>query len=208
MSPTVPVPRVESVLTLDYDVTGQFSNPFIKGHALFARSQFLGALVDAGTVGTIDTSAKPLRYTGDGTVRDLDLHRLGAGLDVAWLQEPRYAGRVAGHFRVDGAGADRESLVLTAGGRLDRADLFHGRLSAADVTLAISGGTLTAAYNGQLSTIDPAVALEDARFAASLTGAANVRTTVRDLLTRTPERPTTTSTARWTSRRPRSAAST
>ena len=127
---TVPVPRVESVLTLDYDVTGQFSNSFIKGHALFARSQFLGALVDAGTAGTIDTSAKPLRYTGDGTVRDLDLHRLGAGLDVAWLQEPRYAGRVAGHFHVDGAGTDRESLVLTAGGRLERADLFHGRLSA------------------------------------------------------------------------------
>jgi autotransporter translocation and assembly factor TamB len=184
---TVPVPRVESVLTLDYDVTGQFSNAFIKGHALFGRSQFLGALVDAGTVGTIDTSAKPLRFTGDGTVRDLDLPRLGAGLDVAWLQEPRYAGRVAGHFWVEGAGADRESLVLTAGGRLDRADLFHGRLSAAAVTLAISGGTLTAAYNGQLSTIDPAVALDDGRFAASLTGAANVRTTVRDLLTRTPE---------------------
>ena len=184
---TVPVPRVESVLTLDYDVTGQFAESFIKGHALFARSQFLGALVEAGTVGTIDTSAKPLRYTGDGTVRDLDLHRLGAGLDVAWLQEPRYAGRVAGHFQVDGAGADRESLVLTAGGRLERADLFHGRLSAADVTLAINNGTLTAGYNGQIAAIDPAVALEDARFAASLTGAANVRTTVRDLLTRTPD---------------------
>ena len=184
---TIPVPRVESVLTLDYDVTGRFSDPFIKGNALFARSQFLGALVDAGTVGSIYTRATPLRYTGDGSVRDLDVRRMGAGLDVAWMQDPRYEGRVAGHFRVDGAGADRESLVLTASGRLDRADLFHGRLTNAYVTLGLSRGTLTAAYDGRIAAVDPAIALDDPRFAASLTGAANVRTTVRDLLTRTPE---------------------
>ena len=185
---SVPVPRVESALTLDYDVMGQFSQPFIRGNALFARSQFLGALVEAGTVGSIDTSATPLRYTGDGVVRDLELHRLGAGLDVAWLQDPRYAGRVAGHFHVEGAGGDRESLVLTGGGRLERADLFHGRLSAADVTLAISGGTLTAGYNGRdrWRRSRPWHS-QDERFGAALSGAVNVRTTVRDLLTRTPE---------------------
>src|SRR5439155_1145370 len=32
---TVPVPRVESLLTFDYDVTGRFSDPFIIGHATF-----------------------------------------------------------------------------------------------------------------------------------------------------------------------------
>ena len=185
--PTVPVPHVESALTLDYDVTGRFSEPVITGRALFAQSEFLGATVDAGTVGTIDTSVKPLRYTGDGTVRDLDLHRLGRGLDVAWLQEPRYAGTITGRFQVEGAGTDRESLALTAGGRLVRADLFHGRLSDADVTLGIDAGTLRATYNGRLSAVDPAIALNDPRMAASLSGHADVKTTVRALLTRTPE---------------------
>src|SRR5436309_2175449 len=45
----------------------------------------------------------------------------------------------------------------------------------------------TLTYNGQFSTLDPAIALQDPRMAASLTGSTNVRTTVRDLLTRTPE---------------------
>ncbi|PYR58655.1 MAG: hypothetical protein DMF91_16700 [Acidobacteria bacterium] len=184
---TVPVPHVESLLTLDYDVDGRFADPFIKGRALFARSQFLGATVEAGTVGTIDTSVRPLRYTGDGAVRNLDLHRLGSGLDVGWLQDPRYAGTVAGRFRVEGAGLDRESLTLSAGGRLARADLFHGTLSDADVTLDISNATLRTSYTGSFSTIDPAIALADPRLAASLTGSANVRATVRDLLTRTPD---------------------
>jgi hypothetical protein len=184
---SVPVPRVESLLTLDYDVVGRFADPFISGRALFARSQFLGATIEPGTVGTIDTSVKPLRFTGDGSVRDVDLHRLGEGLDVGWLQEPRYGGTVSGRFRVEGAGTDRDSLALTAGGRLERADLFHGRLHDADVTLDISGGTLRTSYDGSFSTIDPAIPLADPRLAASVTGSAAVRATVRDLLTRTPQ---------------------
>ena len=34
---TIPVPRVESLLTFDYDVDGRFSEPFITGRAAFAR---------------------------------------------------------------------------------------------------------------------------------------------------------------------------
>src|SRR5206468_9896317 len=171
----------------DYDVRGRFAKPYLAGRAQFTRSVFLGAVVEAGTVGTIDTLAEPLQFSGDGEVRGLDLHRLGQGLEVAWLQEPRYAGTVSGRFRVQGAGTDSESLVLTADGRLHRADLFQGRLFAADVTLAIEQGTLRTSYNGRFAGIDPAIPLADVRFEASMSGTANVRATVRDLLTRTPE---------------------
>jgi autotransporter translocation and assembly factor TamB len=185
--PNVPVPHVQSVLTFDYDVTGRFAQPYIAGHAAFARSDFLGAVVEPGAVGTIDTLADPLEFSGDGEVRGVDLHRLGAGLEVAWLQEPRYAGTVSGRFRVDGSGTDRESLAMTASGRLSRADLFRGRLFAADVSLSIEGGTLSTTYNGRFAGVDPSIPLADERFAASITGTANVRATVRDLLTRTPD---------------------
>src|SRR5206468_624757 len=96
-------------------------------------------------------------------------------------------GTVAGRFRVEGEGTDRESLVLTASGRLARAELFHGGLTDANVSLDIRGGTLRMTYDGRMSAIDPSVALDDSRFAASLTGSADVRATVRDLLLRTPE---------------------
>ena len=92
---TVPVPHVESALTFGYDVNGRFANPFIAGRAQFARSEFLGAAIGAGTSGTIDTGVKPLQFSGDGEIHDLDLYRLGVGLEVGWLQEPRYAGIVS-----------------------------------------------------------------------------------------------------------------
>lgn len=182
---TVPVPHVESLLTFAYEVSGRFSEPYIVGQATFGQSTFLGATVGAGTVGSIDTLQQPLRYTGDGDVSGIDLGRFGEGLDVAWLRDPRYAGTVAGHFRVDGAGASTETLALTGGGRLSKAEVFNGRLSEADVTIAIDRGTLTASYSGAIERIDPAIPFADHRISSSLTGTGTVSATVRDLLTRT-----------------------
>jgi len=181
----VPVPHVESLLTFDYDVRGRFSEPYIIGNATFATSQFLGATVGAGTVGSIDTQQKPFRYTGQGDVSGIDFGRFGAGLDVAWLRDPRYAGTMSGRFHVDGAGSGAAGLVLTGGGRIARADMFQGTLADADVTISIDRGTLRASYDGRLQRIDPSVPFADPRFAASLTGAGKVTVTVQDLLTKT-----------------------
>ena len=182
---TVPVPRVESLLTFDYDVSGRFSRAFIAGRATFARSQFLGATVGAGTVGSIDTSQTPLHFTGDGELESLSLHRFGQGLDVAWMQDPRYAGTIAGHFQVDGVGTDRASLAITGGGRLSHAEMFHGTLSGANVSMRIEHGTLRASYDGRLDGVDPSIPFSDPRFQAELTGTGKVTATVRDLLTAT-----------------------
>jgi len=181
----VRAPRVETQLSFDYDVSGRFSRPYILGRATFARSQFLGATVGAGTVGSIDTSQQPLRFSGDGDVESLDLGRFGEGLEVGWLQEPRYAGRVAGHFQVRGEGTDRATLTLTGGGRLARAELFGGTLSDADVTIGIDRGTLRASFDGRFAAIDPAIPFTDPRLTSSLTGSGRLDATVRGLLTRT-----------------------
>jgi autotransporter translocation and assembly factor TamB len=183
---TIPVPRVESLLAFEYDVVGRFSEPFITGRARFSPSEFLGARIGDGMIGTIDTSVKPLTYSGDGELDGVDLGRFGAGLDVAWMRDPRYAGAVSGRFQVEGAGTDRESLRIAGSGRLRRADLFSGRIADADVTFDISNGTLKTTFTGPFASIDPAVALAEERFKASATGSANIRLTVQDLLRRSP----------------------
>src|SRR4029077_9732659 len=130
----IPVPHVESVLAFDYNVNGQFSSGgFIKGNAQFAESTFLDARVGPGTVGFVDTSVMPFEYSGEGDLSRINLHRFGTDLDVQWLQQPRYAGTVAGHFRVMGAGSDAETMTLAGGGHITRADLFGGQLTDADV---------------------------------------------------------------------------
>ena len=180
----VPVPHVESLLAFDYDVTGRFSEPFIAGQAKFAASTFLGAAIGSGTVGTIDTSEQPLRYTGSGEIANVDLRRFGEGLGVDWMQAPRYSGTLTGEFKVDGRGIDRESLALTGGGHLTRADVFNGALSDAQVSIAIEDGTLRASYDGAFARIDPSVPFEEPRIAATLTGTGHVTALVRDLLRR------------------------
>lgn len=182
----VPVPHVESTLAFGYDVRGRFSDPYVAGTAAFSQSIFLGATIGDGAVGAIDTSVHPLTYSGDGDLANVDIHRFGDGLDVGWMRDPRYAGTLSGHFRVDGAGSDRESLRLSGGGRIARGELFGGTVSDADVTIDIGAGTLRASYDGRFRRIDPAIPLGDRRLAANVSGTANVQTTVRDLLVRTP----------------------
>ena len=181
---SVPVPHVESLLTFDYDTSGTFSNPYITGRAQFAASTFLGAGVAPGTVGSIDTSERPIHYTGEGDIVSVDLRRFGEGLDVAWLRDPRYRGTLAGRFHVDGRGSDSRTLSLRGGGRLTRADMFHGQLEDADVSVDIDAGTLKATYAGRFSGVDPAIPLADSRWEASLTGNGSVSATVTELLLR------------------------
>jgi len=183
---TIPVPRVESTLAFDYDVNGTFSNPFIAGRARMAASTFLGARIADGTVGTIDSSSHPLRYSGDGEIDHADLLRFGEGLDIATLREPRYRGIVSGRFTLDASGTNAAELDLHAKGRLRQATVFDGTLSDADVTLDIAGGTLHASYSGPFEHINPSIPLLDPRFDALLSGSGTVRTTVRDLMIRTP----------------------
>lgn len=186
LPPAVPVPHVESTLRLAFDVSGRFRDGFLKGTALFRESEFLGAAIGEGTTGAIDTSAQPFTYAGEGDLRNVDLHRMGVGLGLAWLQEPRYAGTLDGHFCVEGAGADVATLRLDGGGHLDRADLFDGRLSDAEVGIQLAGGSLTASYDGQLRGVNPARALDDSRYTAELNGHGRAAITVRDLLVRPP----------------------
>jgi hypothetical protein len=181
---TIPVPRVESTLAFGYDVTGQFSNAYIAGRAAFDDSEFLGARVLAGASGSIDTAARPIHYTGEGPVVGIDLSRFGAELDIGWLQDPRYAGTVSGRFHVDGRGTDAATMTLSGGGRLTRAEVFHGTLEDAEVSIDIAGGSLKASYDGRLNKVNPAIAFQDERFAASLTGSGAGTVVIPELLVR------------------------
>ncbi len=180
----VPVPHVDSTLVLDYDVHGQFAPGYIIGEATFGSSEFLGAQIAAGAFGSIDTSATPVHYSGEGTMTGISLRRFGDGLDVAWMREARYDGIIAGRFHVDATGSGAAGLVLDGGGRLSQAHIFQGRLHDADVTVHLEDGSLRGSYDGAFERINPARATGDDRLVASLTGAGRATFAVAGLLTR------------------------
>ena len=180
----IPIPHVDSLLAFDYDVVGSFTSPYIAGGATFADSQFLGARVGPGMYGSIDTSAQPIHYTGEGPLAGIDLQRFARELDIGWLSDPRYAGTVSGRFYVDGFGFDPETMTLSGGGRLARADLFDGTLSEADLSVEIAAGSLTGMYNGAVEGLNPAIAFRDGTFTASLKGSGRARLAIPELLLR------------------------
>lgn len=180
----VPVPHVESTLFFGYDVRGQFRQAYLQGHAAFHESSFLGITIGEGGVGSIDTLAQPFTYSGDADLRHIELPRVGAGLGIAWMQEPRYQGTIDGRFHVEGAGSSAATMQLTGGGRLTSASLFSGHLTDADVSIEIAGGTLTGGYDGRLDHINPALAMNDPQYQSVLTGTGRGRVTVRELMRR------------------------
>ena len=184
---SVPVTHVESLFALDaFDFAGQFTPISFTGQARLGDSTYLGAAIEAGAAGAIDTTASPVRFSGEGTVSGLDVHRFGEDLAVEWMLDPRWAGVVAGHFQFDGTGSEPVTRTLDGGGRLARADMFGGRLSDADIDLHIAGGSLSGSYDGKLAEIDMTRAFADPRFDATVTGTGRARFTVHDLLVRTP----------------------
>jgi autotransporter translocation and assembly factor TamB len=182
----VPVPHVASSLLLDFDVAGQFIKPFIRGSAAFGESEFLRARIAPGATGTIDTRSTPVRYQGAGELAGVDLNYFGQNLQVGWLMDPRYAGTLSGFFEVDGSGSAPATMTLEATGHRVDARLFGGRLSDADVSLKIADGTLDATFEGTLTDVDPAIAMNDRLYAARLTGRGRGHFVVRDLLVRSP----------------------
>lgn len=181
----VPVPHVESTLALDFTVRGQFAPGQFSGEAVFDRSEFLGAQIGAGTVGSFDATERPVRYAGEGDLTGVRVRRFGEGLDVAWMRDPRYDGLLTGRFRVNGSGTTAATMALDADGRITQAEFFGGTLSDADVAVHIADGSLRASYDGRFDRVDVSQALADSRFSSSLTGTGHLSVSVNEVLTRT-----------------------
>jgi autotransporter translocation and assembly factor TamB len=183
----VPVPKVESSLTMDFDVEGQFANPFIRGGATFGKSMFLDAAIGQGATGSVDTSGEVVRYAGNGDMQGLQLARVASEFELDWLSDPRYDGEISGRFAVEGVGSGA-TIDLSSRGRLERATLFGGRFHDADVTLDLRDGSLAASYSGRFVDINPALAFADERLDAMLTGGGRASIEVDRLLVESPTR--------------------
>ena len=182
---TVPIPHVESTLTFDYDVTGQFTSAFVKGRAEFSPSTFLGAEIRGGS-GTIDTSGSRVRYGGDAELRVFDLPRFGEAFDVDWMRDPRYAGTLTGRFKVEAEGTSPLTMSLDAGGRMSEGQFFGGTLTGADVSFRIADASLEGMYDGRFDRINPAIPMDDPRYVSSLSGSGRMAVRVQDLFSRSP----------------------
>ena len=167
---TVPVPRMRSSLTFEYNATGRFRNPILAGRATFDDSTFLDARIAAGGHGTIDTSGPLVTYAADGYVSNLDIGQIGTAFDLPTLREPRYAGKVAGNFDLTGAGSTLADLTVDVKGNGVSAAMFGGGVVDTQLDLAIRNDSLSGSGKGSFERLDATALTADTRVTGVLNG--------------------------------------
>ncbi len=170
LPPSVPVPRIRSSLTFDYDATGRFRRPVLTGTATFADSTFLDARVAAGSHGTLDTSGPLVTYAADGTVNDLDIGQIGEAFDLPTLRLPQYAGKVSGAFDLTGAGSSLDDLAVDVKGSGVSATMFGGTFRDTALDLQVRNDSLAGTGSGGFDGIDPAALTADRRVTGIING--------------------------------------
>ncbi|MEP6917307.1 MAG: hypothetical protein ABJC89_16770, partial [Acidobacteriota bacterium] len=171
---SIPVPHVPSALTFAYHADGRFSRPVLIADAVFDRSVFIGAAVETGTHGTVDTSGTLVAYTGSGVVSGVDLRRFGVALEVPTMTQERFDGTIAGAFEVTGQGTAAAVMSLQATGRLRDSSVFGARINDAGVALTIHDTDVEGRFDGDFDGLNLAIPLLEAQYQSRLRGTAQL----------------------------------
>ena len=167
---SVPLPKLPSDLTFDFDARGRFQNPVLAADAIFGASTFLDAAIEPGTTGRVDTAAEPMTYSARGRVSNLNLTTLGRAFNLSTLLQPDYAGVVAGTFDVVGQGTTMSELMLTVKGNGVQASIFGGQFLDTSLDVVVRGDSLSGTSRGQFEKLNLRLITGNADLEGSVTG--------------------------------------
>jgi autotransporter translocation and assembly factor TamB len=168
----------------------------IDGSARLNASTVEGARLEPGTTAEFRVTPGAISYSARGQVSDLDLQRIGRGLEIEALAEPGYASRLNGDFDVTGslardprpaarAAADPpdalSTMTLTASGTFRDSELFGGRLPELAFDATLERGALDVQARGSFENFDPARFVEREELQGAVTGSVDVHVSIADL---------------------------
>jgi autotransporter translocation and assembly factor TamB len=189
-------PQLATTLSVaDYRI--QAVGDTISGSARLNASTVEGARLEPGTTADFRVTPGAISYSARGQVFDLDLERMGRGLDIDALAQPGYASRLNGEFDVTGSmprderpparrpAADEpdalSAMRLTASGTLRDSELFGGRLPEVVFDTTLDRGALDVQARGTFENFNPARFVERPELEGAVTGSLDVNVSVADL---------------------------
>jgi len=176
-----PVPRLRLATTIAGSFHATLDGPVFDATMTFDPSTVEGGRIAAGSVGTFALAPGVLRYGAKARLDGLDLGRLGAALDVRWLQDPRVAGPMSGDVDVQAQGRTLDALSLTAHAVLDRATAAGGVATATTLDARIEHRRLDVDIDGDVAHVDPAIATTVASASGDVSGHVKGHVSVADL---------------------------
>ena len=148
------------------------------GGLRFRASMLAGATISPGTTARFSVGDGAPRYAAKGEVANLDLQQIGRGFDIEALAADRFRSRVNASFDVTGSGGGRYPLTIDAAGTVVDSELFGASFPTLDFTASLEGGDARVKTAGRFERLDPAVVSGNEKAAGSITGNADVETTI------------------------------
>jgi autotransporter translocation and assembly factor TamB len=173
----------------EYAVRGEGRT--MSGSARLNRSTVEGATIAAGTVADFGLTPSEVTYSARGGVANLNLQRIGRGLQVAALAKPEFDSRVNAQFDVRGSlprtrpggkgGEPLANMTVDATGTLTDSELWGGRLPELGFEAHLAGGALDVRTDGRFEGFDPARLAGRQNLQGRITGTVNAAAKVRDI---------------------------
>jgi autotransporter translocation and assembly factor TamB len=176
---TLPSPRLSSRLAGSFDVSGQ------RGQWLadlrLKESLAEGATIGDGTTAHMASREGRLEYAATGHVQNLDVQRLGEPLDLQFLLDERFRGRLNSNFTMTGEGRTLDTLRLKVDSDLYESEAAGGRLPQFHVAVDLADRRLETLARGSFENIDPTKLGLQRIEPAELNGTTDVAVTVDDI---------------------------
>lgn len=180
LPPSMRAPKLDTVLSLaDYHVKG--TGTTVTGSATLNQSLVEGATIAPGTVVDFDNAVTPFAYAARGTLSGMDVRRLGRALEIAALDDERYAGRVSGDFDVRASGTTLEELTLSASGTLTESAMWGTHVKAMAYKVDIADSALSVYSKGAFDQLDPSIILERKELVGNVNGTVDATLRIADL---------------------------
>jgi len=175
----LPLPRLESDLAGEYEVTGAGTR--LNASMVFDPSTVEGTGIGRGSRGRFSNIDETIRYGFDGRLDHANVEHWGHALDIESLKRDVYASDLSGELSVEGSGTTLAALVLDAKASLESSTAFDANFERADVVARIENQTLTTSARGNASNVNATVLAGMTTLDSGITGSFDVMATVAQL---------------------------
>jgi autotransporter translocation and assembly factor TamB len=179
LPPRLPTVPLSSVLAGTFEVGGQ-RDQWV-ADARLNESTAEGATIDQGTTVHVASRGGQLQYASSGSVRNLDVQRLGGPLNLPTLVDDRFRGRLNATYTMTGEGRTLEALRLDAKVELWQSEAAGGRLPQLRVDVHVADRRLTTLAHGSFEHINLAALGFQRTEPSQLTGATDVSVVIDEI---------------------------
>jgi len=174
---TTDVPRAATDINADYHIVGTTENR-ARLDVRFDPSTIAGARISKDSTAAVVLGEKPIGYTADLTVSDLDVQRVGEQFEIPALGDERFKSSINGRIQATGSVGKAEELDIAATGTLTDSAILGGHVAnmTFDASVAHDSARMKAA--GDFADVDPAVVSERPELGGRVTGALNIDASV------------------------------